>query len=213
MGIGYAPEYSATRLFARPFLPLVYLVAYLFSCSLHTMVVYTGKRVYSTLFEIDLFQTSGDLCNNMLISFSLSSPFAPGNVSAKKPSGRLCGDTHGKFADDQISIVRPAAMSLWTGNGEQIIFPWKSSWHNSLESFVVALVFPIYLHVFRRTYFCYRAHIEYGNGDIGLAIRSHRLCVLLWVLIVTFLACPNSQRLYSISCFFPCAPEQRNDLW
>ena len=168
------------------------------------------------IFEIDLFQTSGDrfvVCNNMLISFSLSSPFAPGNASAKKPSGRLCGDTHEKFAGDQISIVRPAAMSLWTENGEQIIFPWKSSWHNSLGSFVVALVFPIYLHVFRRSCFCYRAHIEYGNGDIGLAIRSHRLYVLLWVLIVTFLACPKSQRLYSISCFFPCAPEQRIDLW
>ena len=65
MGMVCAPEYSTARLFARPFLPLVasrasYLVAYLFSCSLHTMVVHTGKRVYSSLFEIDLFQTSGD---------------------------------------------------------------------------------------------------------------------------------------------------------
>ena len=92
MGMVCAPEYSATRLFARPFLPLIYLVAYLFSCSLHIMVVHTGKRVYSSLFEIDLFQTSGDrfvVCNNMLISFSLSSPFAPGNVSAKKTVGKI----------------------------------------------------------------------------------------------------------------------------
>ena len=68
MGMVCAPEYSTTRLFVRPFLPLIYLVAYLFSCSLHTMVVHTGKRVYSSLFEMDLFQTSGDrfvVCNNL----------------------------------------------------------------------------------------------------------------------------------------------------